>query len=101
MANEPLYTPKLEYQCDGSTTHYQGCKCYETRWAARLFELRKELVKIRRKVGIAETALEHIKGAQYDLHGEPLDDSDAIIQVAVTASNALALIRRKQGGGAT
>lgn len=28
---EPVYTPKVEYQCDGSTTHYQGCKCHEAR----------------------------------------------------------------------
>jgi hypothetical protein len=31
MSDEPVYTPRAEYQCDGSTTHYMGCKCHEAR----------------------------------------------------------------------
>jgi hypothetical protein len=48
--SEPAYTPRTEYQCDGSTTHYQGCQCHEARRAA-------ELADLRRKLEVAEDAL--------------------------------------------
>lgn len=32
-----------EYQCDGSTTHYQGCRCHEARHAAEVERLREAL----------------------------------------------------------
>lgn len=37
---EPAYTPREEFQCDGSTTHYQGCKCHEARRNAEVNEWR-------------------------------------------------------------
>jgi uncharacterized coiled-coil DUF342 family protein len=36
------YTPRAEFQCDGSTTHYQGCKCHESRWQAQLEAVTRE-----------------------------------------------------------
>jgi len=44
---EPAYTPREEYQCDGSTTHYQGCKCHEARRSAELDSLRTENAHLR------------------------------------------------------
>lgn len=44
--SEPTYTPKSEYQCDGSTTHYQGCKCHEARRAEEIAQLRAALEKV-------------------------------------------------------
>lgn len=29
--DEPAYTPREEFNCDSSTSHYQGCKCHEAR----------------------------------------------------------------------
>lgn len=37
--SEKAYTPRAEFQCDGSETHYQGCKCHEDRRNARVTEI--------------------------------------------------------------
>lgn len=42
---EPAYTPRAEYNCDTSTTHYQGCKCHEARRNAELAALREAAEK--------------------------------------------------------
>ena len=38
------YTPRSGYDCDGSTTHYQGCKCHETRRDAKISGVRTALL---------------------------------------------------------
>lgn len=47
MRKEPAYTPRAHFECDGSTTHYQGCKCHEARWAEKLARLEAENLRMR------------------------------------------------------
>lgn len=39
----PAYTPKVELQCDGGTTHYVGCQCHEARRDAEVSSLQEEI----------------------------------------------------------
>lgn len=61
MAKKPAYTPRIEFECDGSTTHYQGCKCHEARHQAELEELR---------IALSEYVRDDECGADGERHGK-------------------------------
>lgn len=52
--NEPAYTPRSEYMCRDSDTHYQGCQCHEARWQKRIAELESELNRLRTALEVIE-----------------------------------------------
>lgn len=43
LAEKAPYTPRIEFNCDGSQTHYQGCKCHEERHQAEVARLKRQL----------------------------------------------------------
>ena len=43
LAEKAPYTPRIEFNCDGSQTHYQGCKCHEERHQAEVSRLKRQL----------------------------------------------------------
>lgn len=57
--SEPAYTPRAEYQCDGSTTHYQGCKCHEARHNIEVERLREALRNVSEE--LLNLAQHHLK----------------------------------------
>ena len=64
---DPAYTPKSEYNCDNSTTHYQGCKCHEARHRAEIDALRAENAKLRDLAN---------RGMPFALHTSACDNHD-------------------------
>ena len=53
MSDKP-YTPRLEYQCANSTTHYMGCECHEARRAQELAQRDERIVELEEQLEIAE-----------------------------------------------
>jgi hypothetical protein len=45
--SDTAYTPRAEYRCTESSTHYQGCACHEQGWNNRLEMERKEVQQLR------------------------------------------------------
>lgn len=63
MIEDPAYTPRVEYECDGSATHYQGCKCHEAGHRARVSEMTEEITHLKRRVDCAEAHSKDIQAA--------------------------------------
>ena len=51
---EPAYTPRAEYTCSESMTHYQGCQCHEARWKKRLDRAESVLKELTELSGLAQ-----------------------------------------------
>jgi hypothetical protein len=62
------YTPRAEFQCDGSTTHYQGCKCHEERWQA--------------EVADAKNRAECFREGCYELRSQLAQAMEALTEIA-------------------
>jgi len=58
--NEPAYTPRAEYRCKDSDTHYQGCQCHEQRWMDRIAEAEDTVFKTAQQAMAIQEQLEAV-----------------------------------------
>lgn len=90
MSDEPAYTPKVEYQCDGSTTHYQGCKCHEARRNEEIRSLAERVNQQSQLINLLKDAVARARGLLADDWFENWEAAHDVLHEAVQGGDRLA-----------